>query len=152
MAKHKKRPAIVTCLALVVFFLAVANLGSIYFGLAHRSLFASLRLSLPYWVPILLNGAWGILWIVVAWGLWRLLPWARQALMLVFPSYTLGRIGLQLMFAQGDYERGRLPFLSGVALALSMLLIFGMTRPRIQQAFEGMDAEDPIPTDNDRLD
>ena len=131
-----RRPTAVTWLAIAVFLLSVVNLGGVYAGLTRRSVFATLDLSLPIWVIAASGGVWGIVWLAVTWGLWRLRPWARRAMLAVFPLYEIITIGRQVIFAQGPYESGRLPFAVGVAILLVLAISFTLTRPRIRRAFE----------------
>ena len=136
MFRRSKRPTTVTCLAIAVFLLSMANLGSAYVGITRRTLFSTLDLSLPLWVATTLGGLWGVVWLAMGWGLWRLKPWARRAMLAVFPLYEIITIGRQVIFARGPYERGRLPFAIGVAILLVLVISFTLTRPRIRRAFE----------------
>lgn len=137
MTKQAKRPALVTWLALVVFSLAVANLGSVYAGLARRWVFAALDLDLPVWLLMIHGGLWGMIWLVVAWALWRLLSWSRYLTIVLFVMYALTTIGQQVVFTRGAYERGRLPFVFITAALFISLVAIVLTRPRIRRAFEG---------------
>ncbi len=133
---HPKRPAFVTWLAVAVFLLGTANLGGVYAGISRWAVFAPLNLTLPLWVLISIRGVWGLGWIVMAVGLWRLAGWARRAVLIAFPLYEAVMIGLQVLTAQGGYERARLPFAAGLAVALTAAVIYGLTRAHIREAFE----------------
>lgn len=136
MAHHKRRPAAVTWLAVAVFLLSVANLGSVYTGVTRGSVVSSLNLALPLWMSMSLGGLWGIIWLVLCLGLWQLRPWARRVMLVVFPLYEVVVIGRQALFARGAYERGRLSFAMGMAIILTLLIIWALNRPRIRCAFE----------------
>ncbi len=143
----RKHPAVVTWLALTVFVLAAANLIGLYGGLAQRPMLRSLDLSLPPGAIIATRGIWGVAWLALGWGLWRLCPLARRAAIAAFPLYELTLIGQQALFAQGAYERGRLPFAIGVAVLATGTAVFVLTHPRVRRAFEG-----PAPGGEDRPD
>ena len=125
----RKHPAAVTWLALAVFVLAAVNLIGVYGGLMQQPMLRGLDLSLP---PE---------------GLWRLCPLARRAVIAAFPLYELTWIGQQALFAQGAYERGRLPFAIGVAVLATGTAMLILTHPHVRRAFEG-----PAPGGEDRPD
>jgi hypothetical protein len=149
MSPTSKRPPFVTLLAVVVFILSAASLASLAAGLSRWHLFADLRLALPLWLILTSGSIWGIIWLVVAWGLWRLLPWARRTAIVCFIVYLVVNIGQQGLFAHGDYERARLPFIIGASVLLGALVTWGLTRPRVQQAFEQSGEE--LKVDNGKL-
>ena len=136
MSVHRNRPAFVTILALAVFLLGVINLIGAYAGIARWSVLSSLSLAFPLWGLILLNGMWGVIWLGLAWGLWRLQAWARLATMAAFPLSQFVALGVQAMFAQGDYEREHLPFVICARLIAAVLPVLILTGPRTRQAFE----------------
>jgi hypothetical protein len=131
-----KRPLFVTLLAVVVFSLSAANLASLVVGLARWQTLDDLGLSLPLWLIMVSGGAWGLIWLAIAWGLWKLLPWARWTTIVCLIVYQVMVIGQQGLFAQGDYERSRLPFAMGISILSTALVIIGLTRPGVRQAFE----------------
>ncbi len=130
-----RRPASVTWLALAVFVLAMANLFGAASGITRRALFATLDLALPLWAIVATAGAWGIAWLALGWGLWRLRPAARPATMLAFALYALMEFCQQALFAQGGYERGRLPFVAAMSVLAAGVAIFVLTRPGVRRAF-----------------
>lgn len=135
MQIKKNRPVFVTYLAWVVLILGMVNLGRVYDGLTRHALYASLNLSLPLWLPVLSGGLWGLIWLAMAWGLWRCLPWAGRWMPVIFPIYELMVIGEQAIFARGSYERGRLLFAVGLAISLALIIALMFNRPRIRQVF-----------------
>jgi hypothetical protein len=148
MEPKPKRPLLVTLLAVVVFSLSAAGFASLVAGLARWQTFTGLSLSLPLWLLIAFGGMWGVIWLVVAWGLWRLLPWAWHTTIACWIVYQVMIIGQQVLFARGDYERDRLPFAIGVTILLTVLLIAGLTLPRVRQAFGK--SNDQRPTSNEQ--
>lgn len=137
MKPKQKRPLFVTLLAAVVFFLSAASFAGLINGLARWQIFVDLGLSLPILLRMVSGAIWGLVWLVFAWGLWRLLPWARRGTMICWVVYQMMTIGQQVLLMQGDYERGRIPFAVGITLVLTIVVITGLTLPRVRQAFEG---------------
>ncbi|MBN1429598.1 MAG: hypothetical protein JXB07_14605 [Anaerolineae bacterium] len=141
MNPKDKRPPFVTLLAALVFILSVAGFAGLLVGLARRPVLSNLDLVVPLWLLLAFSGIWGIIWLGIAWGLWRLSSWTRRAAIICFIIYQIVNIGQQGLLARGDYERSQLPFVIGVAVLLSALVTFGLTRPRIRQAFEAHEYE-----------
>jgi hypothetical protein len=131
-----KRPLAVTMLAVVVLLLSATNLIGAYAGLSRWPTFASFSLSIPLGALIALHGLWGLVWLAVAWGLWRAARWSRGAALVAFPLYSLMVIGEQILLVQGAYERGRLPFLVVSIVVVNLIILGVMTRPGIVRAFE----------------
>lgn len=134
-ARHK-RPRFVTILAFSVLFLSTVNLWSVYSAVTRSSLFSTLNLNLPLWLATASGAVWGLLWLVLAWGLWRLYAPARKVTLITLPIYALYRNGIQLIFVTATYERNRLPFLIVVTGTLLIVAILGLTRQNVRQAFE----------------
>ncbi|HOA23478.1 MAG TPA: hypothetical protein PK801_08195 [Aggregatilineales bacterium] len=134
--RSRKRPRVVTWLAVLVLIVGVANLLGAY-GLASRwRVLTSLEMTLPPWGLLIPALVWGVGWLVLAWGLWRLRPWAWWGTLIAFPLYELMLIGRQVFFVRAAYARGRLPFAAGLAVAVTALVIFVLTRRGVRQAFE----------------
>jgi uncharacterized membrane protein (DUF2068 family) len=96
------------------------NLTGLAAGLARWSVFAPLALTIPLWALVALKGVWGVLWLVTAVGLWRLAAWARWAALIAAPVYSTIFIGQAALLAEGDYERGRLPFTIVLAILFNV--------------------------------
>lgn len=141
------RPAVVTWLAGAVLLLAGANGLAAAGGVTRWPLLASLEMALPPWALVAPAAVWGAAWLIVAWGLWRLRPWAWRAALLAFPLYELIVIGQQTAFARGAYERGRLPFSAGLALLLTGIVAFVLTRRRVREAFGPTGGAERSPTE-----
>jgi hypothetical protein len=142
-----RRPAFVTWLAVAVLLLAGANGLAAVGGAVRWPLLTSLELTLPPWALVAPAAVWGAIWLIIAFGLWRLRAWARWALMLAFPLYEIIVIGQQTVFARGGYERGRLPFAAGLAVLLTGAVVFLMTRRRVREAFRPTGDTEDSPTE-----
>jgi hypothetical protein len=142
--RDKKRPISVTWLAVGALCISVGNLIGVYGSLVRRSLYATLDLAVSPGLLAALAGLWAIVWMAAAWGLWRLKPWARPALLIVSPVYTVYQLGQQVFFAQPGYFKGRLPFLAGLAAVLLGGIFYVMTRPRVKDAFEETAGEENL--------
>lgn len=135
MKPEAKRPLFVTLLAGGVFSLSAASFSGLIVGLARWQFLADRDLSVPLWLLLAWGGLWGAVWLAMAWGLWRLLSWARQGTIICWIVYQVMEIGRQVLFVQGDYERGRLSFAIGMGILLTILLTAGLMSPRVRQAF-----------------
>jgi hypothetical protein len=143
--RDKKRPISVTWLAAGALCISVGNLIGIYGGLARRSLYQTLDLSISPGLLAGMQAAWSVVWLAAAWGLWRLKPWARPALLIVSPIYAVYQLGMQVFLARSGYFRGRLPFTAGLAAVLLGGIFTIMTRPRIKDAFEITAGDEDLP-------
>jgi hypothetical protein len=139
-----KRPFLVTLMAVAAFLLLGANLARAGVGLARWPLLATLPESLPTEVSIGLGVVWGLAWAIEGWGLWILRSWARPAGIALFVLYQIAILSEQALFAQGPYERGLIPGAIVMAILLSGLVAFGLTRPPIRQAFTSAHEEPPL--------
>lgn len=131
-----QRPGSVTALAVAVFLLSAANLGAVAAALGRRSFFESLNLSVPLWAVIAWGAAWGPIWLAVGVGLWRLIRPARIGALILLPLYQLTLLAQRALIVQIDYERTRLPFAATSAAFLTLIVIIGLTRPAVRDAFE----------------
>jgi hypothetical protein len=136
MSPSRKRPGVVTTLALAVLLLAVINLAGVFVAVRRWPVYEVLDLSLPLWVLTVFRAVWGLAWLTGAWGLWRMASWARRGMVVALPLYLLLVLGQQAVFVRGDYERGQLSFLAGISILSAALVAFILTRKRIRQAFE----------------
>lgn|GEM_PF-1885011 len=138
MAEQQKggRPRFVTILALAVFSLSVINLAGLLNGLSRYQLYASLDLALPAWFLVLMSGLWGAAFLALAIGLWALLPRIPKITIIVLASFLLYEVLFPLIFARASYEYGRIPFHIASSLLVMAVVILGLTRPRVRQAFE----------------
>jgi hypothetical protein len=143
--RDKKRPISVTWLAAGAFCISVGNLIGVYGGLARWSLYTTLALVVSPGLLAGMQAVWGVVWLAAAWGLWRLKPWARPALLIVSPVYAVYQLGMQVFLAQAGYFRGRLPFTAVLAALLLGGIFAVMTRPRVKDAFEITAGDENLP-------
>src|SRR5687767_607705 len=111
-----KRPSLVTWLGLAVFLLSGANLFAAASTIMRREVIDTLNLSVPLPVLAGFHLVWGMIWLIVTWGWWRMKPWARLSLPFAFLIYEITIITQQLIFARQAYARSRLPFAAATAL------------------------------------
>ncbi len=136
-SRHRSgRPLSVTLLALAVFILAAFNLTGLIAGWVRWPVLAPLNLTLPLWMLLLWDGIWGVLWLIIAGGLWRLAGWARRLALIAFPLYAALTVGREAFFAKGDYERGRLPFVIATAAAFGAWGMLTLLNRGGQRAFQ----------------
>jgi hypothetical protein len=131
-----KRPLLVTLLAAVVFLLSAADFGRAVVALLRRPTLIALNLSIPLWLVAGSGAAWGIVWLAESWGLWALQPRARAAAIILFVLYPITMLGMQAIYAQGAYERDRLPFEAITSALLAGLVALILSRPGIRQSFD----------------
>jgi len=130
------RPFLVTLLAFVVLLLAILNIGKAAVAAGRWSALNALGLSMPTWLLVVTGAVWGAIWLVEAWGLWRLWPPARPAAITLFIVYPIQMLAEQALFVQGPYERGLLPALTVLSALAAALVAFILTRPAILTQFE----------------
>lgn len=142
-----RRPAIVTWLSLAVLLLGAANLLAVYGAVTRRLLLAELSLVLPLGVLAAGSAVWGVVFTALGWGLLGLREWARRWMLAAFPLYEVMLIGQQIAFAQGAYERGRLPFAALTGAALAGLVVLVLTHRATRRAFMPDVSSDKEPED-----
>ncbi|NWG17961.1 MAG: hypothetical protein HXY41_15155 [Chloroflexi bacterium] len=124
--------------------LALAVLLAIFqAGAAGRALGVSEAARVPVSLPSALafagGAVWALVWVLVALALWRrqaracrYAAWAGVG----FAFYSLGRLAV---FAQADYDRQRLPFLTIAIFAFSTVLLISIIRSSKVHATESME-------------
>jgi len=131
-----KRPFLVTLLAIVVLLLSIANGGKVIVALTGWAALGALNLSIPLWLVVVTGAVWGVIWLVEAWGLWRLWPPARPAGITLFVIYPIQMLAMQAAFTRGAYELGLLPSEAITSALAAGLVALILTRPGIRHAFE----------------
>jgi hypothetical protein len=129
-----------------VLLLAVINLAGVFTAITRWPVYEALDLSLSLWTLTAFRAVWGLAWLIFAWGLRRMAPWARRGLFIALLLYLLLVLGQQAVFVRGDYERGRLPFLTGMSVLLTALAAFILTRKCVRQTFERPPGDGRQPT------
>lgn len=95
--------------------------------------------SLPTAPEFATGAAWALIWLLAAINLWRGRARARfytACAGVGFAFYSLGRLAI---FAQADYDRQRLPFLTIIIFALSTILMIYINRSSKVHATESME-------------
>jgi hypothetical protein len=132
---QRARPSVVTWLSIAVFIMASANIAAVIYGIWRWQVVSPLDLSAPLGVLLVLHGAWAVIWLVIAGGLFTLKPWARQGIPFAFLLYEITIIGQQVLLARSAYPRIRLPFTILLALIGLALIVWIISRPRVVQVF-----------------
>jgi hypothetical protein len=122
---RRKRPKSVTFLALAVLYLGMVNLARARLALDSQSFARTLSLAMP--LPYLAAGAliWGVVFVVAAFGMWRLWPWARKLLLGAIIVYQLHIWINHLLFDTSNYARQVWPFYAGISLAW-IVIVWGL--------------------------
>jgi hypothetical protein len=131
-----KRPFLVTLLAVVVLLLAMVNGGRTTIALTRWTALGALDLSIPLWLVAISGAVWGAIWLVEAWGLWRLWPPARPAGITLFIVYPIHMLAMQAAFTRGAYEFGLLPSMAITSALAAGLVALILTWPGIRTRFE----------------
>ena len=130
-----KRPGLVTLLACAVLILSAVNGVRAAVGISRWGVFEALPETLPTSAQIGIGLVWCAAWLVEAWGLWTLRPWARRAGIALFVLYQIVILGEQAIFTAAPYERGLLPVMAALSLLLIALVSLILTRPHVRRAF-----------------
>lgn len=73
-------------------------------------------------IPVLLFGAWSIVWMVILAGYVIRARWADRALIIGFGLWAICQFGYGVLMFRSDYDRGRLPFLA-MAWTIGFILL-----------------------------
>jgi len=130
MEKRHRRPFVVTLLAFGVFLLGIGHLLQSGQALSHYSLHQQITLSVPAWYLPLAGGIWGILWLILAAGLWFLKEWARRLTLIVLPLYLVLWLADWVLFSRSEIAIQSFGFdlilrLLFTGLAAAILLLSG---------------------------
>jgi hypothetical protein len=102
MEKRHRRPFVVTLLAIGVFLLGMGYFLQAGQGLSHYSLHQQVPLSVPAWYQPLSGGLWGILWLILAAGLWSVKEWARRLTLVVLPIHLALWLADWVLFSRSE--------------------------------------------------
>jgi hypothetical protein len=102
----------------------VVNLARAWLALDGQSFTRTLPLAMP--LPYLAAGAWvwGLVFVVAAFGVWRLWRWARALLLGAIVFYQLHIWANHLIFDTSSYSRQVWPFHAGISAAW-VIIIWG---------------------------
>lgn len=93
-----------------------------------------------WWLRVGLNSAWGLAFLVLAWGLWRRRCWAWRGLPWVIIPYGLLSFLWFAVYAQAAYDRARIP-----SVGVTSMLGVGLTlwlRTRLHRVLCGVEIND----------
>ena len=121
--------------ALAVLYLGVTNLARARLALDGQSFAQTLPLTMP--LAYLGTGGlvWGCVFVVAAFGVWRLWPWARTVLLAAIIIYQLHSWANHLIFDTSAYSRQVWPFQIGLSLAWIAVVWGFLFLPGIRCAF-----------------
>lgn len=140
-----KRPWAVTLLACGVFIMGGANAARVWVYLSEWSFWAGFDAPFAPSVRLSMSIVWALVLISMAIALWLRLDWARRAALVGVPLYIVVDMVWNIVFARGDYERGRTLFLIAQAAVGIGLTVWLLTRNRVKIYFvtkrpvEGLD-------------
>ena len=130
---RRKRPRSVTFFALAVLYLGIVNLARAWLALNG----SSFERALPLKMPLIYLGIGGLLWgcvfVVAAFGVWRLRAWARRGMLGAIIAYQLHIWANHFIFDTSLYARQVWPFEAGlsmiwIAVAWGFLFLPGIKR------------------------
>jgi len=132
---RRKRPRSVYLFALAVLYLGVMNLVRARLALDGQSFAQTLPLTMPLAYLGTCGWAWGLAFVVIAFGVWRLWPWARKLLLVAIMAYQF-HIGVNhLIFDTSAYSRQVWPFQIGISVAWIVVVWGFLFLPGIRRVF-----------------
>jgi uncharacterized membrane protein (DUF2068 family) len=118
-----------------VFCIAAFNALGLVSGVRRYTVLSSLPLSLPPVVPIASSAIWAAIFVMLAFGLWRLKHWSRWGTLAAVTLYLAQFWIERLAFGQSDYARMTLWFYVGLDAGIILFVWGGLLRPKVRQAF-----------------
>lgn len=115
--------------------LAAYNLLGAVAGWRRYTVLAALPLSLPPAYLIVASAVWGVVFGLLALGLWRLRQWARWGTLVALPLYLAQGWVERLVFARSDYAAESAPFFAALHAAALLLVAFILLRRKAGQSF-----------------
>jgi len=133
---RRKRPRSVTFLALAVLYLGIVNLARAWLALNGSSFERALPLTMP--LPYLGFGGllWGLAFVVAAFGLWRVWPWARKVLLGAILAYQLHIWINHFVFDTSLYARQVWPFQAGLSVIWIVIVWGFLFLPGVKRLYE----------------
>ena len=129
------RPRSVTLLAwwvlLLGFYQALGALGA----MQNYAFLSELPLSVPLPYLVGSRAAWAVVFVVLAFGVWRLRSWGRQGLLVAFPLFLAQAWLDRLAFGQGDFLRQTVLVTAGLHAASLILVGWVLLRRRGRESF-----------------
>ena len=132
---RRKRSRSVTLFALAVLYLGLVNVARAWLALNGSSFERTLPLAAP--LPYLGLGGllWGVAFVVIAFGLWRVWLWARKAMLGAILIYQLHIWINHFVFDSSVYSRQVWPFEAGTSLAWIMVVWGFLFLPGIKRLY-----------------
>jgi hypothetical protein len=132
---RRKRPLSVTFFALAVLYLGVVNLARAWLALNGSSFERTLALAMP--LPYLGVGGltWGIVFILVSFGIWRVWPGARKVLLGAIVVYQCHIWINHFVFDTSVYSRQVWPFEAGISLVWIIVVWGFLFLPGIKRLY-----------------
>ena len=132
---RRKRPRSVTLFALAVLYLGLVNLARAWLALNGSSFERTLPLAAP--LPYFGLGGlfWGVAFVVIAFGLWRVWLWARKAMLGAILIYQLHIWINHFVLDASVYSRQVWPFEAGLSLAWIMVVWGWLFLPGIKRLY-----------------
>ena len=132
---RRKRPRSVTLFALAVLYLGLVNLARAWLALNGSPFERALPLAAP--LPYFGLGGlfWGVVFVVTAFGLWRVRPWARKAMLGAILIYQVHIWINHFVFDSSVYSRQVWPFEAGTSLAWIMVVWGFLFLPGIKRLY-----------------
>lgn len=125
MPRRSRWPSL-TLLALVLLGLAIYNALGVVSGVTGYAFLLQLPLEVPVAYLIAGHAAWAIIWGWLAWGLWRVRPWARWGVLVAAVAYLAHGWLNRLVWGYSDYAAETAPWSLGaglLAVALTAWLV-----------------------------
>ncbi|MBN1889059.1 MAG: hypothetical protein JW850_13780 [Thermoflexales bacterium] len=125
-----------TYLALAVLYTSIVNLVFGVQAIAQWPYLSSLPVRMPLAWLIAGKLAWGVVFGVIAWGVWRLAAWGRKAVLAGVVLYQLHIWVNHILFDTSDYARQVWPFAAGMSLVTIGLVWGFMFLPAVHRLYE----------------
>jgi hypothetical protein len=104
------RPVSVTLLAFGVFCLAVFNLLGVINGILRYKFVSDLPIKVSPIYLIASDAFWGLLFVGLSFGLWRLRHWGRRGVLVALSLYVAQSWFNRWLLSQADYMQVTAPF------------------------------------------
>jgi hypothetical protein len=121
--------------ALAVLYLGVANLLRARLALDGQAFARTLPLSMPLIYLAVCGLVWGSVFVIAAWGVWRLHPWARSLLLGAIVVYQIHIWINHFAFDTSSYARLVWPFHAWISAAWIALVWGGLFLPTLRRLF-----------------
>jgi hypothetical protein len=131
-----KRPLSVTLLAWVVLIMALLGWLRFYEVLRQWQFLQSLTPAPPVWYLALIGLVWGLVGTALLWGLVLGRAWAPHLMRVAALLYTIYYWLDRLLVADSAYIFTRWPFALGLNIALLILTLWVLARPKAQLFFQ----------------